>query len=384
MNEKEVRRYRRILFAILVLSFLLRAFLVFSGGQNFWPDESRYNKSRAAAEALWAGDLPGSLRVFYHADHLLFEVIGLVPATMQIVFAPNPKIPALFFSLFSVASLWLIWGIVRRLGENERVALFAVGLLALCTTFLYYCRHLLPYDTAMALGLLSLFVGLRTPSRAVDSILCGHLFGMCLLDVQRILGTRGLCNADAHPATTSDTCRVRETGLDLRILLRRPPRGPILIKCRSRGRSLAAVPGLFPHDHAGQFLRGVESPLCFPLAFRTFSDSSLGGCSDLWSQGICLREPKGSDDLGLSGIFFIYGTLVVFSVVLEKFVVYGRLVSDSSCHSVASLQRYFWSDYGLPLPKGRPLVVVVLSDSGFSGGREFPNRSPRCSLQEFR
>jgi hypothetical protein len=257
MDEKEMRRYRRILVAILVLSFLLRAFLVLSGGQNYWPDESRYNKSRAAADALWAGDLPGSLRVFYHGGHLLFEVIGLVPATMEIIFAPSPKIRALFFALFSVASLWLMWGIVRRVGENERVALFAVGLLALCSTFLYYCRHLLPYD----------------PLR--------DLFGMCLPDVQRILGTRGLCPTDAHPATTSDPCLVPEKSFHLRMLLRPPTCGPILIKCRSRGGSLAAVPGLFPHEHAGQFFRRVESPLCFPLAFRTFSDSSLGGCSDL-------------------------------------------------------------------------------------------------------
>ena len=370
MDEKKVRRYRRMLLAILVLSFFLRAFLVLSGGQNYWPDESRYNKSRVAADALWAGDIPGSLRVFYHAGHLLFEVIGLVPATMEIIFAPNPKIPALFFSLFSVASLWLIWGIVHRLGENERVALFAVGLLALCTTFLYYCRHLLPYDAAMALGLLSLFVGLRTPSRAVDSILCGIFAGCAFLTYNGYWALAGfaLLTHTLRPPRTLAWCLRRALISGFSFAL------PLVVLFL-----LSAAAGV---DLLQQFL--VSSRMntqgsfsegwSLPLAFLWHSEHFL---ILLWAVALifslrdsALAYRKEAMILCLSGIFFIYGTLVIFSVVIEKFVVQGRLVRQlvPFCSILAAL---FLERLWATPPKGRALVVAVLVLAVFQAAVNF-------------
>lgn len=171
--QTAMRHARRILLAVLASSFLLRAYLAHAGGQYYWPDEARYQRSLAAVDALRAGDLRGFVNVLDRADHFLFKVIGVIPATIETFLWASPRVPALFFCLSSVASLWLLWGIVRRTGESARVALLAVGLLALCSTFLYYSRHLLPYDTALAFGLLAVFAGLRRPPRAADSMLCG-------------------------------------------------------------------------------------------------------------------------------------------------------------------------------------------------------------------
>lgn len=370
MNEKEVHPYRRILLAILVLSFLLRAFLVLSGGQNYWPDESRYNKSREAAGALWVGDLPGALRVFYHAGHLLFEVIGVVPATMEIIFAPSPKIPALFFALFSVASLWLMWGIVRRVGENERVALFAVGLLALCSTFLYYCRHLLPYDAAMAFGLLSLFVGLRTPSRAFDSLLCGIFSGCAFLTYNGywVLAGFALLTHTLRPPRTLAWCLRRAFISGCSFAL------PLVVLFL-----LSAAAGV---DLLQQFL--VSSRMntqgsfsegwSLPFVFLWHSEHLL---ILLWAVALIygLRESalayrKEAMILCLSGIFFIYGTLVVFSVFIEKFVVQGRLVRQLApfCSILAALfLERLWTTF----PKGKALVVAVLVLAVFQAALNF-------------
>src|SRR5262249_40068415 len=50
-------------------------------------------------------------------------------------------------------------------------ALVAATLMAATTTMFYYARHLLPYDSALALGLLALWCGVGTSRR--DSIGCG-------------------------------------------------------------------------------------------------------------------------------------------------------------------------------------------------------------------
>ena len=173
--------YGHALLAILLLSVLLRGFLVWSGGQNYWPDEVRYQNSRLSAGS--AGGRHG--RIPAHAEPsgtLSLSSDWRLPGRRSRWSSERiRKIPAVFFSLFSVATLLLMWAILRRIGENERVTLFAVGLLALSSSFLYYSRHLLPYDMAMAFGLLALFVGLRTPLRAVDSIACGLLSACAFL-----------------------------------------------------------------------------------------------------------------------------------------------------------------------------------------------------------
>ena len=344
--------------AILVLSFLLRAFLVFSGGQDYWPDESRYGRSRLAAKVLWAGDIAGSLCVLNKADHFLFMVVGVIPATLEMVVGPNPEVPALFFSFFSVASLWLLWGVMRRVGESERVALFAVALLALCSTSLYYSRHLLPYDTAMAFGLLALFVGLRTPLRAVDSIVCG------LLAACAFLTYNGYWTLAAF-AILAQALRPPRT---LRQCLRRA-----LLSGASFAAPCAALLGA--SSLAGgnllrqliAFSRGVTQGSygegwSLPFAYLWHAEHLL---VVLWAVAMvyALREVAlGSRNeallLGISGVLWTYGCLVVVSVVLGRMVVYGRLARQL-VPFFCIVTALFLERVRSSAPRGKALVGIV-------------------------
>jgi hypothetical protein len=386
MNEMEARRYRRILLAILMLSFLLRVGLVLSGGQYAWPDEMRYEKSRAAADALWAGDMYGFSQALHGADHFLYKVIGVVPATLQIIFAPNPKIPAIFFSLFSVANLWLMWGIMRRTGENERVALFAVGLLALCSTFLNYCRHLLPYDAAMAFGLLALFTGLRTPSRAVDSILCG-LFSLCAFLTYNgywVLAGFAMLAHTLRPPLTSDHCLKRAlfSGISFAV-----PLAALLavsaVIASANGNLLQQFLAFSRTVTQGSYSEGWSLPFCY-LWYSEHFLVLLWAVALVYSLRECARGRRSEAMIfGLLGIFFIYGTLVVFSVVLEKFVVYGRLARQlvPFCGILAAL---FLERLWTSTPKGRFLVMVVLAAAVFQAAVNFQQALTQVYPVEFR
>jgi hypothetical protein len=386
MDKKETRRYRGILPVILLLSFLLRVVLILSGGQYAFPDEDRYEKSRVAAAALWSGNLYDFLHALHSADHFLFKVIGVVPATMQLLLAPSPKIPALFFSLFSMACLWLLWGIMRRTGENERVALFAVSLLALCSTFLYYCRHLLPYDTAMAFGLFALFAGLRTPSRDVDSVWCG-LFSLCAFLTYNgywvLAGFAMLTHVLRPPLTPAQGLRrALASGLSFAV-----PLAAILATsaaiASADGNLLQQFLAFSRTVTQGSYAEGWSLPFCFLWHSEHFL-ILLWAAALIYSLRECaLGRRKEALILGLLGVLFIYGTLVIFSVVLEKFVVYGRLVRQLvpfCCMLAALFLERLWTSS----PKAKSLAMVVLAAAVFQAAVNFRQPFTQMFPVEFR
>jgi hypothetical protein len=383
MDEKKVRIYHRLFFAILILSFLLRAILVISGGQNFWPDETRYEKSLEAVAALWDGNLYNAERALHRADHFLYKIIGLVPATIQIIFTPNPKIPALFFSLFSVVSLWLVWCIMLRIGENERVALFAVSLLALCTTFLYYCRHILPYDTAMAFGLLSIFVGLRTPSRSFDSILCG-LFSACTFLTYNgywiLAGVAMLIHTLQQPRTL-EKCARRAfiAGISFAV-----PLIIILAVSEATGGNLLSQFIFFSRlITQGSYSEGWSLPFLYFWDSEHFLILLWAAALIYCFKELALRNRNEAMFIGLLGIIFIYSTLIIFSVFLEKFVVYGRLARQLApfCSILAAifLER-LWSS----TPKGKYMVSVILVIAVFQAVVNFRQPFMQVFPEDFR
>jgi hypothetical protein len=58
------------------------------------------------------------------------------------------------------------------------------------TTMLYYSRHLLPYDTSMALALAALWCGVGQGSR-IRSVACGALSAFAFLTYNAWVGWRG-------------------------------------------------------------------------------------------------------------------------------------------------------------------------------------------------
>jgi hypothetical protein len=335
-------------------------FLIFSGGQNYWSDEIyRYNKSRLAVERALSGDIKGAVRALNPPDHYLFKVIGVIPATIEAAILPTPKIPALFFTLFSTLNLWLLWRLSRRMGSSEYEALITVTLLSLATSFFYVCRHIVPYDISMTFGLLAIMSALKQPSRNRDSLLCG-LMAACTFLTYNGYWTMAAFALLLHAAPS-----LRQPGQ----LARRA------------------------------FFSGIVfiAPILFVILFTTafgekmrflidFSDSVTQGVfSEGWSLPVeyfwhtehfliifwcvafayCLREAKNRRItklglLGIAGVMFIYGTQVFCSVVLHKFVVYGRLARQ--CVPFFCLLTAYWIEMlRTSDARGRYISYAVLS-----------------------
>lgn len=322
----EKRSYRMILFGTLAAAFLLRLSLITSGGQYYWPDEQRYDGSCDAARALMSGDYRAVFVALHRADHFLYRIVGLFPAIIQIRYSDSPKVPAVFFSIFSVACLWLIGGIIRKFGGNDRESLFGVILLALSTSFLYYSRHLLPYDMSMAFGLFSLFAGLRRPARIRDSFLCGFFSLACFLTYNGywiISGIALITHILRYP-TPLDQLIKRALASGFSFII---PLVVILSASAVAGRDLIGQFIRFSYTISqGEFAEGWR----LPFAYLWHSEHLI---TILWIAAflmtiitIASRRSTEAQLIAFFAAVSIYIILVIFSVVLEKFVVYGRLV----------------------------------------------------------
>jgi hypothetical protein len=172
--EAQSRLWRRLTFATLALALLLRLCLVWSGGQRFWPDESRYQAANEAVSRFQNGQpKAGGLALVGTADHLFFKVVCLPAAWADSRYGLSPRRAAAYLSLFSVAALALLGSCARGAGAGPREAWLAVFFAACANTLFYYTRHLFPYDTALAFCLASLAFALRPAS-----VRCSFLAGI--------------------------------------------------------------------------------------------------------------------------------------------------------------------------------------------------------------
>ena len=167
---------------ILIISILVRWILVFQGGQYYFSDEQRYQTSQAMIELLLQGKAPeAGLQLFSTPEHLGYKVIGLIPALLERILGSSLVLPAIFFSLFSVLNLYLIFLLSKRVGASPRDALFALTCAALSQSLFYYSRHFMPYDIAMAFGLLAIYAGLVDKPGISASVACGALSFLCFI-----------------------------------------------------------------------------------------------------------------------------------------------------------------------------------------------------------
>lgn len=153
----------------------LRWWLVFAGGQYWFPDEKRFWWSGVVvyrlSQGLWKSALEPILDWNQHPG---FTCLGCVPVAIhwawavltgvsigEMPFEATVRVGAVVLSLASVVSILLIGMIVRRAGGGRTEALLAMALMAGSNTMFYYSRHTLPYDASLALALGSLAVGIR-------------------------------------------------------------------------------------------------------------------------------------------------------------------------------------------------------------------------------
>ncbi len=350
----------RFLLGVLAVSVLLRFVLVLSGGQNYWPDEVRYDRSRVAIDAIWNGNWASARQALSQADHLLFGVLGLLPASLERLAGADARIPALFFALFSVASILLVYGVMRRLGESERASCLGALLLAVATTNFYYSRHLLPYDAAMALGLCSLYAGLRDPPSLRSSVLCGLLSCAAFLTYNGywLLACFALLSHVLRGPRTWRSCWRRAIAAACASAL---PLVAIFGADAAAGGHLLRDWVTFSHTALqGRYAEGWSLPFAY-LWQAEHSMALLWAISLLHAVWRLIQGERAKVFiLGVAGIGVLYGGLVLMSVGLEKMVVYGRqarqLVPFACILTAGALERIWTAE-----PRRHLAVAAVLT-----------------------
>lgn len=166
----------RSLVVLLAVSYALRLALVAGGGQWFWADESRFVQAVDAVRLIAAGDLSGGLRsVAGTADHVGFKLLALLPAAVQVLAGAPLALSAALLALVSTLNVALVYLVARRAGADGVEALGAALAMACSNTMFFWARHLMPYDTALAFGLLLVFVALNPAARPRDALVAGAL-----------------------------------------------------------------------------------------------------------------------------------------------------------------------------------------------------------------
>ena len=351
---------RRILFGILGASLLLRILLILSGGQDYWPDEVRYGRSRVAIHAMRTGDWASAREVLSSPDHFLFTVMGLLPAALEPSARADSRIPALFFAIFSVASILLVYGIMRRLGEDERASCLGAFLLAAATTHLYYSRHLLPYDAAMALGLFALYAGLEDSPSLSTSVLCGLLSCAAFLTYNGywiLSGSALFFHVLRKPRTARSTVR---RGIVAAAAFFVPLAVLVGADRASGGHSVRDWMHFSGTVSQGVHSEGWKLPLAY-LWHAEHSTALLWAAACVYATWRIVRGGRNEASMvGAAGVALVYGALVLVSVGLEREVVYGRLVRQLvpfACIATAAMLAKLWR----ASPGARTAVAIVLA-----------------------
>jgi len=316
---------RVTLAGILVASLLLRLVLIFSGGQFYWPDESRYQQTRELVAALVEhGPAAAFKEALEEPAHLLFKIIGMGPAAVEYLRGEDARIAACFFALFSVVNVWLVVRIARWLEADRVESLLAGTLFALAGSLLYYARHLVPYDLAMTFGLLATYAGTARAATWRSSIACG-LWAACAFLTYAGYWTLGAAACLIHvlqaPTVRDGARRALLTVVGLASVL-----GIVVLVCAAVGAPVVENFLAFAKTVTqGSYDEGWRLPLEYLWHTEHFLFvgwlGALAWCLYNWRVWLPVRTVRA----GIIGIAVIYGALVLGSVVLNVFVVYGRL-----------------------------------------------------------
>ena len=299
-----------------------------TGGQFYFPDENRYRNSRLVVDKIFSGETKSALSSFNYELHFASRVIGLLPALVEKLTFQDARIPALFFSFFSVLNIYLIWRLSLSFGSSEREALLTAFLFSLSATHFYYARHLFPYDLSMTFFFSALLVSIKkTPSKWQNACLCGTLCAIGFL-------------------TYNGYWTLAALTLLIHIFYGPPSWRQMLNRSLLSGVSFI-LPILLVGALSKVFGGNLQNPITYILEKTVGQgDFSEGGrlpfaylwhaehgmlflwmfsflyC--LWEAGTGNRSKQAA--IGIIGVIFIYGVFFIFSVGFQKLVVYGRLV----------------------------------------------------------
>ena len=314
----------RLIGGILLASIALRWLLIFRGGQYFFSDEGRYETSRAVTNLLLKGNLHGALlQLFTAPEHLGFKIIGLLPALAEHVTRSTLILPALFFSLFPVWNLYLIYLISKQDGNIGTAADYALIFAASGMSLLYYARHLLPYDVSMTFGLLAIYFGRSANPTRKTSLLCGGLSFVCFITYNGYWPLAALAMIISSLRGGSSRTIFQKGSLTaLGFFL---PAILLILFAALAGINLPNEYRIFASTVSqGSFNEGWSLPFEYfwHAEHWIFAGFSLLG---IYAMVSGFKEKNKVTMLWSAALIFIYLCLLIPSVLLHAFVVYGRL-----------------------------------------------------------
>lgn len=374
-------RYVGLLLLILAVSLALRVVIAWRGGQQFWPDEDRFDVSRTIAEQLTNGDVHGAAATLFRgADHLLFKAFAVLPAWVERHWHTKPNVPALFFAAVSTWLIWLVGRVARAAGADDREALLATFLAACTSSLFYYARHFFPYDLAFAFFLLALAQGLRPGAGAGRSILVGIWIsiGFLVYNGYWVVGALALALHVAAPSSDWKSA-LKRFGFGLLGLV--APIVVLVLIARALGFDLVTSYVKF----AGGITQGD-----FGIAWRFIGQyfwvaehalAVLWGLAVIVAFGgwLCRRSPT-RITLWLAAVMLLYAALVLPSDAVPKFTVaarHVRVLAPFACLLTAAVLVELARTGRI----GRGIVWLVVLGAGVQAGfgfaRPLTQRFPR-------
>ena len=338
------------LLILMLAAYLLRLLLIVNGGQFFFPDESRYQRRAVSAvESLFQADFRSAIdRVLAYNKHHGFTAVGLVPAFMhRIAFNLNPppyyswntywrsrdndyRISALVFAIPSVLSIGMVYLLARRAGAGETEALLAAFLLTASNTFFIFSKHFLPYDSSLLIGLAALWLAIRNREASLKhAITVGMTTFLCLWvyygHITFVL-TIALIYC-GFLASNLRTAAIRASGMAIGGLLITAP----LYVYNSYVLNIDVLFEMLEFAKTatqGEFSEGIVFPFYY-------LGNAEAGIALVWLSGLVIagwklaRHSRPSEmhraKLWFACLFILYLLMILFSTVLQQFVVYGRI-----------------------------------------------------------
>lgn len=327
---------RRWLLAILLGGGLCRLTLALLGGEGMHGDEHRYYRGVFFMYHTVRGDFeewknfpsvnahPGFTLVaaaVAPAHWALAKLTQSRPGDFSFTIYASNRIGAALLGLFSTLNLWLLYLVARRAGAGRDEALWAALLAAASLALTVYARHLLPYDASLTFFLLAFLAGQRaTPFRA---------------------GLAGAGLAFGYAVYNGHWYLVPIVGAALAWQHRGALRRPSLVAGGAAGAVIGGLVGYLPafllgsgfsleevRQFAGTIRDGeFAEGWSLPGEYLWHAEGVLGIAAlalAVWAA--CRRGAAARTRGWLLGAAAIYGMLVLFSVGLEKFVVYARTV----------------------------------------------------------
>lgn len=324
------------LVVLLLIALGLRLVLIAQGGQFYIPDEARVQIAQYLVGTNTTDDVLSRIRRALPREHTAYTLLA-APSTWLWAQFTDPilgqKAAAGLLAFCSVACIALVYSIACQMGAGKDEAFLAAVFMTASTSLFYFARHFVPYDGALMLALLALWVSMRPRVRLASFLLSGMLLCSAFLVYNGywllVLVSGALLTLYDLPANNSE--RAREIGR--RAVRLAGGACAIILLMWSVALALDVPPAYTVQllmSFSGTILHGSMSEgWSLPWEYLWHAEHGL---LLIWLVGSILavqrlraHRREGRTFYWMLAVVMLYSGLVLSSTVLQRFAVYGRL-----------------------------------------------------------